>query len=346
MNTDVNILENNLNTRMVEVPGLVWRGFMGESDYPNILKIIHGSRELDGLERAETLADIANNYAHLVNSDPYHDMLFAEVSGKTVAYSRVWWAMEGEGNWIGFQLGNVLPEWRRKGIGTRLLHFNEERLCQIARQLKETGQMPADTTCWLDNEAHDSEVARKSLIEKHGYTVIRYAYDMLRPDLENIPNLPLPAGVEVRPVKPEHIRLIWEASNEAFRDHWGYIPDPWEDFMRLMNDPDFDPTLWRVAWQGDQVAGMVLSFIDKDQNELYGRRRGYTENICVLRPWRKQGLAKALIALSLVALKARGMTEAGLGVDAENISGALHLYEKMGYRVTKTMFIYRKTITI
>jgi ribosomal protein S18 acetylase RimI-like enzyme len=111
-----------------------------------------------------------------------------------------------------------------------------------------------------------------------------------------------------------------------------------------MNDPDFDPSLWRVAWQGDQVAGMVLSFIDKDENEIYGHKRGYTENICVRRPWRRQGLAKALIALSLIALKERGMTEAGLGVDAENISGALHLYESMGYRVVKTSTIYRKPI--
>jgi mycothiol synthase len=169
---------------------------------------------------------------------------------------------------------------------------------------------------------------------------------MVRPDLENIPELPLPMGVEVRPVIPEHYRLIWEASNEAFRDHWGYIPDPWEEFERLVNDPDHDPSLWRVAWQGDQVVGMVLSFIDKDQNEIYGRRRGYTENICVRRLWRKQGVAKALIALSLRAIKERGMTEAGLGVDAENTSGALHLYQSMGYRVEKKSTIYRKPLNI
>jgi mycothiol synthase len=89
-----------------------------------------------------------------------------------------------------------------------------------------------------------------------------------------------------------------------------------------------------------------LSFIDKDQNEIYGRKRGYTENICVRRPWRKQGLAKALIASSLVALKERGMTEAGLGVDSENTSGALHLYEFMGYRVVKRSTIYRKPLNV
>jgi mycothiol synthase len=91
---------------------------------------------------------------------------------------------------------------------------------------------------------------------------------------------------------------------------------------------------------------MVLNFIDKDQNEMYGRKRGYTENICVRRAWRKQGVAKALIAMSLKVLKERGMTEAGLGVDAENTSGALSLYKYMGYQEVKRMTIYRKEIKV
>jgi mycothiol synthase len=168
----------------------------------------------------------------------------------------------------------------------------------------------------------------------------------VRPDLENIPALCLPPAVEVRPVQPEHMRLIWEASNEAFRDHWGYIPDPWESYEQMMSGPDFDPSLWRVAWQGDDVVGMVLSFINKDENEKYSRKRGFTENICVRRPWRKQGVAKALIALSLTAIKERGMTEAGLGVDAENISGALQLYKSMGYGVVKRHTNFRKPINV
>jgi ribosomal protein S18 acetylase RimI-like enzyme len=165
---------------------------------------------------------------------------------------------------------------------------------------------------------------------------------MVRPDLENIPDLPLPAGLEVRPALPEHYRPIFDASNEAFRDHWGYIPEPEENFQKMLADPNLDPSLWRVAWNSDRIAGMVLSFINKAENEEFNRKRGYTENICVLRPWRKQGLAKALIALSLKALKERGMDHAALGVDAENTSGATHLYEKMGFRVVSRGTIYRK----
>jgi mycothiol synthase len=346
MKIETEILGKMSYPRAIDIAGLVLRGFRGEEDYPNIVAILHGCADVDGLERSEKLEDVANTYAHLHNSDPYTDMLFAEVNDEVVGYSRVWWAVEGSGQWIGFQLGNVLPQWRRKGIGSILLRFNEERLGQIATQLKQSGQLPVDAPCLLDNFVSSTETDRINLLEKRGYKAVRYAFEMVRPDLEYIPDLPLPPGVEVRPVAPEHVRLIWEASNEAFRDHWGYIPDPWEEFERFMNDPDYDPSLWRVAWQGDQVAGMVLSYIDKDQNELYGRKRGYTENICVRRAWRKQGLAKALIALSLIALKEHGMTEAGLGVDAENTSGALHLYESMGYRVVKRSTIYRKPVNL
>lgn len=345
MNIDIQVNGIMADTRTIEIPGLVFRGFQGESDFPGMLSVLHGCKEVDGLERSETLEDITNNYAHLHHSDPLQDMLFAQVDGEVVGYARVWWELEGSGTWVGFQFGNVLPKWRKKGIGSRLLVFCEDRLAHIAQQLKDSQEIPIDTACILDNYLQKSEVDRTRLIESHGYQPVRYTYEMVRPDLENVPELPIPAGVEVRPVKMEQIRQIWEASNEAFRDHWGYIPEPWEEYERVMDDQDFDPSLWRVAWQGDQVAGMVLSFIDKDQNEMYGWKRGYTENICVRRPWRRLGLAKALIALSLTALKERGMTEAALGVDTENTSGALHLYESMGYQVVKSGTIYRKALS-
>ena len=346
MNKHTDIIDKLALVRIPDIPGLTFRGFRGEVDFPEMLKVLHGCREVDGIERSENLEDIVNTYTHLHNCDPDKDMLFAEVNGEVVGYSRVWWAVEGSGQWIGFQLGNVLPEWRCKGVGSTLLGFNEERLQQIAGQLKGSGELPTDAPCLLDNFASSSEIARVNLLERRGYKAVRYAFEMVRPDFENIPDLPLPVGVEIRPVEQRHLRLIWEASNEAFRDHWGYILDPWEEFARFLNSPEFDPNLWRVAWQDDQIAGMVLSFIDKDENEIYGRKRGYTENICVRRPWRRQGLAKALIASSLLALKEGGMREAGLGVDAENTSGALHLYEFMGFQMVKRSTIYHKPVSV
>ncbi len=346
MNTYSDLVGTQTQPGDMDVPGLILRGFEGETDYPKIVAVLDGCSEVDGLERADSLEDVVNNYAHLHHSDPYSDMLFAEVNGEVVGYTRCWWEIAGDGDWIGFLFGYVLPQWRRKGIGSTFFRFTEARLSDIARQLKDSGELPSQTSCFLTNEVHESERARVHLTERFGYQAVRFAFEMVRPNLENIPELSLPDGVEVREVKPEHLRQIWEASNEAFRDHWGSIPDPWESFESFIQGPDFDPSLLRVAWQGDQVVGMVLNFIDKDQNEKFGRKRGYTENICVRRPWRKQGVARALIALSLKAHKARGMQETALGVDAENISGALQLYKFMGYQVVKRMTIYRKQLQV
>ncbi len=112
----------------------------------------------------------------------------------------------------------------------------------------------------------------------------------------------------------------------------------------LLDSPDFRPKLWQVAWDGDQVVGMVMNEINEDENREYHRLRGYTEGISVRRPWRRQGVAKALIARSLHLLKDMGYAEAALGANPDNPNGAVPLYESMGYRVVKRFAAYRKPL--
>ena len=109
-----------------------------------------------------------------------------------------------------------------------------------------------------------------------------------------------------------------------------------------MKDPNFRPKLWKVAWDGDQVAGSVQNFYNPEENVEFNRKRGYTEGISTRRPWRRRGLASALIVESMKMFKDMGMTETAHGVDAENTSGALRLYKKLGYKVAKQYTIYRK----
>jgi ribosomal protein S18 acetylase RimI-like enzyme len=91
---------------------------------------------------------------------------------------------------------------------------------------------------------------------------------------------------------------------------------------------------------------MVLNYIDAAENLAFQRKRGYTENIAVRRAWRRRGIARALIATSLRILKERGMEEAALGVDTQNPSGALQLYESLGYRIVKQYLTYRKKMKV
>lgn len=337
-------------TAMPDVPGLSFRHFRGAMDYPHMLAVIEASKVADQIERVDSLENLTRYYEHLTNCDPARDMVFAEVQEEVVGYARAtWWQQTNPDGWVYAHFGFLKPDWRRKGIGRAMLRILQRRLRVIAAEQLGSGERPANLPATFCSWATDTEIGTQALLESEGFTPNRWFYNMVRPDLENIPDLPLPEGIAVRPVDWEaHQRLIFEAETEAFRDHWGYSAPTEEDYQgwlaEVEGDPSIDPALWRVAWQDDQVVGMVRSFINEGENREYQRRRGWTEHISVRRPWRRQGVARALIALSLQALKEKGMTEAALGVDTNNTSGARNLYESMGFRPVKTQINYEKPL--
>jgi ribosomal protein S18 acetylase RimI-like enzyme len=182
------------------------------------------------------------------------------------------------------------------------------------------------------------------LLERVGYQAIRYFFDMVRPTLNNIPTLPLPDGLELRPVNPDHYAAIWKSVDETSQDEWGYKKPTDDDYQEWQKHPHFQPHLWQVAWDmaANRVAGHVLTFIDDDENEQFNRKRGYTEGIGVDRSWRRRGLARGLIVRSLQAQKAAGMTESALAADSDSMSGATRLFESCGFQIAGRKAVYRK----
>jgi ribosomal protein S18 acetylase RimI-like enzyme len=89
----------------------------------------------------------------------------------------------------------------------------------------------------------------------------------------------------------------------------------------------------------------VLNYIDSEENAEYQRQRGYTEGISVRRPWRRRGVARALLTRSLKMFHDMGMHEAALGVDSQNLNGANLLYESVGFRLVQRFAIYRKPLS-
>ena len=322
------------------IHGLRFRRFRAGDDFNHMASITRISAEVDDTERADTPEEIAKLYEHLTNSDPYTDMIFAEVDPgngrkpEVIGYSRGAWRIEGSGEYRYMFFGRLLPRWRRKGIGSAMLRWVEGRLREIA------AGHPTEVEKNFMSFAAQGETGTAAMLEKTGYQPARYFFEMVRPDLENIPNFPIPEGLEVRQVLPEHYRVIWDADNEAFRDHWGYSESSEQDYQAwLVDKTTFQPELWQIAWdiETNQVAGQVKTFIDHEQNKLYHRLRGWTESISVRRPFRRRGLARALIAESLRVQKQAGM-------DSENLSGATRIYEDCGFRVMKTETIYKKPL--
>ncbi len=320
------------------LPGLSFRGYRDETDFEKMVAVIQGCKQVDQMERADTAQDLARNYRYAPNFDIARDLLLVEMEGDVIGYYRVVWFFEDAGDAIYTHYGFLLPQWRGKGIGRAVLAYLQAHIRRTA------ATHPLEQPKYFQSYADEKERDSTAFLLAAGYKAARHFYTMQRPDLENIPDLPLPPGYEIRPVLEEDLPVILTASTEAFQDHWGYSAAADPPLAQIMEDPDFDPSLWRVAWQGDQVAGMVLSYITPAENLEYQRLRGYTENICVRRPYRKQGLAHALIAASLHALRERGMQEAALHVDTENLSGALQLYESLGFQPVARHTTYRKPL--
>ena len=343
MNTATLYPDNPALAGAPAIPGLRFRRYQGAADLPKMLEVSIGSKAADSLEEADTLEGLTVRYEHLNHCDPRRDILMVEAAGQLVGFGRTYWQTEVSGDvWRHNLVAWLLPAWRRRGVGRAMLHWLERRSSAISAELAP----PRTAARFFQIGCAETEVGKAALIEREGYQPVRYSYVMVRPNLDDIPDAPMPPGLEVRPVQTEQVRAIWEADLEAFADHWGEEVHTEADYERWLNIAEFQPEIWKVAWDTgtNEMAGMVLGFINHEQNARYQRRRGWTENISVRRPWRRRGLAHALIAESLRELKGRGMLEAALGVDTENVSGALRVYESMGFRPVRRDSLWRKSM--
>jgi ribosomal protein S18 acetylase RimI-like enzyme len=325
---------------MLDIDGLSIRNFRGEEDYPVMLEVYLEAMEADGLEEAtDTLEDLANQYNHLERCDPARDILLVEKDGETIAFGRCWWDKELDGNYRYALTFYLKPEWRQQGIGQHLASLLLERLAQISDQHPPTAPKFFRVFCF------DAQKWERSVLESLGFQIVRYGYSMVRPCSQPVEIAALPEGIEVRPVSPDQVRQVWEAAMEAFRDHNGAVEITEDAYQRFISWQYNDPNLWKVAWDGEEVVGMVLNFINEEENKKLNRKRGYTEDISVRRPWRRKGIARSLLTQSIKMFQEMGMDETSLDVDTSNPNGALKLYQSVGYKEYRKGLFYQKEFT-
>lgn len=321
------------------IPGLRFRAFDPARDYERFVALIREANVVDGVDWIPTVEQLRNEHDHASEFDPRRDTILAEVDGEIVAGAETN-VRTRDGEAIHHIDGWVQPVWRRRGLGRALLRWTERRAAEVARVDGRTAVRAL--TAWPDEQ----QLGAVRLYESEGYRIVRYGFLMLRDLAEPIPELDLPDGLEIRPVHASDHRAIWDADVEAFRDHWSSAERTDADFEGWYTNPDLDTSLWRVAWDGAEVAGSVMTFVYPGENAALDVSRGWLEHVSVRRPWRRRGLASALIAQSLVALRERGLEEAALGVDAENVTGALRVYEALAFRRARTARSYRKALTV
>lgn len=323
--------------KLPPIPGFALRHLRMPDDFAAMTEVANAARIAAGGSFITTVPEMANFYGHLTNCDTARDVVTVWAGEELIGYGRCSWSDLLVGGRIYEPICFVAPAWQRQGIGTALLRTLEARIAEI-----DAGN--AVRPAALQVEADGGDPGQNALLEQAGYVPVRHFYHMVRSDLADQDDAPLPPGIEIREVRPEHLRAIWDADQEAFEDHWGASRRGEEAWIEFHGSPLMDTSLWRIAWDGDEVAGQVRSFINAEENRRYDRRRGWVEHISVRRPWRHRGLARALMAASFPLLRGRGMTEGALGVDAENLSGALRVYESMGFRPVTDDMVYRKPL--
>ena len=143
-------------------------------------------------------------------------------------------------------------------------------------------------------------------------------------------------GADVVPWTDEHSTPVRLIHNAAFADHWGSVPmdeDVWR--KRMLESPGFRQDLSFVAVADDDIVGYSYNEVYEEDWESAGQSEGWIGGLGVLRDWRKKGIATALLAVSMNAMRAAGLEAAMIGVDSSSPSGAQHLYHDVGFR-TKT----------
>jgi mycothiol synthase len=228
--------------------------------------------------------------------------------------------------------GCVHPEFRGLGIGSSLL----EKIAQRAQA--EMKLAAPDVQGFIQSLINSKDEAGHGLLRNNGYAPIRYYWRMEIKLPEAPAAVTFPAGIELRPfIKDEHGVTVWRADNEAFRDHWGSHDRTYEEWSHgKFGNPNFDPTLWMIAWDGNEVAGF-------SQNRLR-KGIGWVGTIAVRRPWRGNGLGIALMRHTFGEFYRRAVTTIGLGVDSANLTGATRLYERAGMYVAGEFAMYEKNL--
>ena len=181
----------------------------------------------------------------------------------------------------------------------------------------------------------------RTLLEERGYRLVRHSFRMVA-DLDEPPPPPdWPDGFELRRFDPERdAEAVYEADMDAFADHWGFVRSPYEEWRRWFADERLDPDLWFLAYSGDEIAGFCLC----RGHEAADPDMGWVNVLGVRPSWRRRGLATALLLHAFAEFHRRGRRRVGLGVDAENTTGAVALYERVGMRPVRRFDTWEKAL--
>ena len=258
--------------------------------------------------------------------------------GEIVGYIEVWDTDPlPVSNWV---WARVHPDFEGLGIGTELMTRAEERSDHTL------ARVPKDLRVVYHSGGLKTHAPTLRLLEDLGMELNRYFWRMVIELKDAIPKPVWPSGIVMKSFKEVNdLRAVYRAFNDAFRDHWGHVEQPEEESLAewehwTSSDEEFDPSHWFLAMDGEEIAGLCLCRrVESEDPDM-----GWINVLGVRRPWRRQGLGLAMLHFAFDKFRGMGRLRAGLGVDADSLTGATGLYEKAGMHVYREFHTYEKEL--
>ncbi|HEX2997889.1 MAG TPA: GNAT family N-acetyltransferase [Anaerolineales bacterium] len=295
------------------------------------------SRSVIGRDEFANAQSIRNEWL-TPGADPAEDirLVFAP-NGELVGYVEVWTTANPPVHpaiWV-----RLDPGYEDMGIDTWMMYWAEQRA------LRALERIPAGLRFAPRLNTYRQAKKAKKLFEDFGYRSVRSMYHMLIELDAPAPQPEFPEGITVRVYNPAtDIEAVYRAETEAFRDHFGHVEESFEEglkrWRRNRESEGFDPTLFFLAMDGDEIAGINFC----RTHSQYDSDLGWVGSLGVRRPWRKRGLGLALLRHSFNEFYRRGKRKVGLGVDSQNLTGALRIYENAGMHVSQAEDYYEKEL--
>ncbi len=314
------------------------RPYAGDTDLPAITALLNLCDAVDTLDDSYTEDDLRREFDS-PELTPAKDLrLWDDASGRLVGFGQIWIPREGEKVDGGLYI-RVHPEARGQHLEDEIIDWGTARVREAAQ---EQGK-PAQLRCWVREGNYVG-----AILEAQGLEIVRYFYKMARPLDQPIPEPVLPEGftvIDATQADDTHIERWVEMFNGSFIDHWNHHPLSVENHTHWIASPKYKAERDLVARAADGTyAAFCFCWIDPDNNVRTNRQEGWIDILGTRRGYRKIGLGTAMLLRGMQLLKSEGMDTAVLGVDAENPSGALRLYESVGFASVQTSVTYSKDL--
>ncbi len=312
---------------------VVMRPFTHENDLNRIAHLINTCYTVDEIDNSTSVTELREEFDTPSINKAKDLRLWENESSELVGFGSLW-ITEPSKVIDGFLDFYVHPDARGGDLETQIIGWGEVRM----REVKHERAFPVK----LRVGTRDTETNRIVILENHGFASDRYFFKMERSLTEPIPEPQFPKSFILRCMNPEEDVEAWvDLHNNSFIDHWNFHPLTLENLKHWLKEASYRADLDLIAVTGDNTfAAHCYCHINSEKNTRMGRKQGVVEILGTRRGFRRMGLGKAMLLAGLHQLKKAGMDTARLGVDADNPSGALRLYESVGFRKVRTSINY------